>query len=90
MIGKSLNKKVYNLISKCESLGLTEKDCTEARSLLECNEVGLAFDTILTQMYEYDILIDSELYRQIEAIAYGMSLNSEGYEFMSKLIRPAK
>lgn len=41
-------------------------------------------------MYEYDILIDSELYRQIEAIAYGMSLNSDDYEFMLKLIRPAK
>jgi hypothetical protein len=81
---------VYNLISKCESLGLTEKDCIEARSLLECNELSLAFDTTLTQMYEYDILIDSELYRQIEAIAYGMSLNSDDCEFMLKLIRPAK
>ncbi|WP_409019474.1 MafI family immunity protein [Dyadobacter sp. CY347] len=79
-----------NLIFKCESLGLPEKDCIDANSFLEHNELGLAFETILTQMYEYDILIDSELYGQIEAIAGRLSLKSPEYEFMSGLIRPAK
>ena len=90
MIKKSLNKEMHDLISKCKSLGLPEKVCNNAISFLEYNELGLAFDTILTQMYEYDILIDSELYCQIETIGSRMSLNGKDYAYMSELIRPTK
>jgi hypothetical protein len=48
---------MHDLISRCKSLGLPEKGCMNANSFLEHNELGLAFDTILTQMYEYDILL---------------------------------
>lgn len=90
ILRRSLRKEVGNLISRCKSLGLPEKDCIEASSFLEYNEFGLAFETILTQMYECNILIELELYRKIQAIAGRMSLKSQQYEFMSELIRPAK
>ncbi|WP_409014535.1 MULTISPECIES: MafI family immunity protein [Dyadobacter] len=90
MFRKSLNTEIRDLISKCESFGLPEKDCIEASSFLDYHEFGLAFDTIVTQMFEYNILIDSELYLQIEVIARKMSLSGQEYEYISKLIRPSK
>ncbi|WP_185731234.1 MafI family immunity protein [Larkinella rosea] len=84
----SLDTDIFDLIFKCSSLGLPEKDSNDARSYLENNERGLAFDTLLTQIYEYDILIDGDIYRQIEAIARELSINAEDYAFITKLIRP--
>lgn len=87
MFTNSTNREIGNLISTCGSLGLPEKDCSNAREYLEYNERGLAFDTILTQMFEYDIHIDEALYRQIELIGKKLSLDAVEYEFMAKLIQ---
>jgi len=87
MFAKSTNREISDLISKCSSLGLPEKDCSNAREYLEYNERGLAFDTILTQMLEYDIRIDEAIYRQIESIGKKMSLDAQEYELMAKLIQ---
>jgi len=84
-----INSQIRTLAAKCRLLGLPEQDCVNANDFLQYREYGLAFDTILTQMYEFDIPIDTELYQQIETIAQRMSLSAEDYAFMAELIRPA-
>ena len=51
---------------------LPEQDCVNANEFLQYHEYALAFDTILTQMYEFDIPINTELYQEIETIARRM------------------
>ena len=41
-------------------LGLSENDLKSAKDYLVHNELGLCFDTIITQLYEYDIEIDNK------------------------------
>lgn len=88
MFKNPIDSQVRTLAAKCRLLGLPEQDCVIANDFLQYHEYGLAFDTILTQMYEFDIPIDTELYQQIETIAQRMSLDTEDYVFMAELIRP--
>lgn len=84
-------KKILNaslkLIEVAGVLGLDEIDLKNAREFLTYNEFGLCFDTIVTQMYEYDIEIDKEFYQLIAKIGEMMELEQEDYSFMQELIR---
>lgn len=88
MFKNSLTNQIRTLIAKCRLLGLPEQDCVNANEFLQYHEYALAFDTILTQTYEFDIPINTELYQQIETIARRMSLETRDYSFMAELIRP--
>ena len=50
------------LIARAEKCGLPRSDVGNARELLNVFEYGVSFDTIATQLYEYDITIDQELF----------------------------
>ena len=88
MFRNPLASQIRALIAKCRLLGLPEQDCVNANEFLQYHEYALAFDTILTLMYEFDIPINAELYEQIETIARRMSLEAKDYSFMAELIRP--
>ena len=88
MFKNPLTSPIRALIVECRLRGLPEQDCVNANEFLQYHEYALAFDTILTQMYEFDIPINTELYQQIETIAQRMSLETKDYAFMAELIRP--
>lgn len=88
MFRNPLTSQIRSLVTKCRLLGLPEQDCVNANEFLQYHEYALAFDTILTQMYELDIQINAELYQQIETIAQRMSLETRDYSFMAELIQP--
>ena len=68
-------------------LGLSENDLKSAKDYLVHNELGLCFDTIITQLYEYDIEIDNNFYESISRIGEKMSLEQNSYSFIKELIR---
>lgn len=76
-----------SFVDAVESLGLNNSDIETAQEFLNHREYGLAFDTIITQMYEYEVEIDSEFYNYIEVIAKEVKLLKVEYVFMQELIR---
>jgi L-serine deaminase len=84
---KVLVNALLRLIEIAKILGLDNRDLKNAEDFLMHNEFGLCFDTIITQMYEYDIEIDNEFYESISKIGEKMNLQQESYSFMKELIR---
>lgn len=84
---KTLIDALLKLIEIARVLGLGEYDLNNATDLLTHNEFGLCFDSIITQMYEYDIKIDNGFYESIAKIGARMNLPQESYSFMKELIR---
>ncbi len=81
------SKMVFDLIEAARELGLGDFDINNSKELLENMEYGLAFDTIITQLYEYEIEIDNEFYALIVKVAQILEISEEGYSFMVELIR---
>lgn len=84
---KTLKETLLKLIAAAKILGLNEDDLKNAKDYLIYNEFGLCFDIIITQMYEYDIEIDTNFYELVFKIGERMNLEKESYSFMKELIR---
>lgn len=74
------------LINLAEQLGLNEKDITNAKDCLEYNELGLSFDCVITQIYEYDVAINKVFYSMVTDIASELKLPTDEYDFLLPLI----
>lgn len=83
----TLEKALLKLIEIAKAVGLSEFDVNNATEYLINKEYGLSYDTIITQMYEYDLEIDNEIYLLISQIAKKMSIADSEYLFMNELIR---
>jgi ankyrin repeat protein len=84
---KSLKDQVLSLLRIAEILGLNQRNLDNSKEYLEYNEYGLCFDILITQMHEYNIEIDNEVYLLISDIAAKMRLPAEEYSFMQELVR---
>ncbi|MCQ9639769.1 MafI family immunity protein [Chryseobacterium sp. WG14] len=82
-----LNNALTRLIEISMALGLNDTDLNNAREYLIHNEYGLCFDTLITQLYEYDIEISIEFYELIGRIGELLNLEESFYSFMKELIR---
>lgn len=84
---KTLKNTLLGLIEIANTLGLNDKDLENAKDYLIHDEFGLSFDTIITQIYEYDIEIDNEVYQLIFKIGGMLKLDQDNYSFMKELVR---
>jgi hypothetical protein len=84
---ETLTNALSRIIEIAKVLGLNEDDLKSAKDFLDHNEFGLCFDTIVTQVYEFDIEIDIAFYEAISKIGNKMNLPIESYSFMIELIR---
>lgn len=75
------------LLNISKALGIKVDDLKNAKDFLDHHEYGLCFDTIVTQMYEYDIEIDNEFYQLINKIGKKLDMPLESYSFTQELIR---
>lgn len=82
-----LKESISILIESAKNLGLNEKDLLVSKDYLSHREYGLAFDTIITQLYEYEIEIEEDFYSSLEMIAQKMELPSTQYSCMKELIK---
>ena len=86
---KKIKKLLQTLIDQSETKGLSSSDVNAAKEYLQHHEFGLSLDTIVTQMYEYNVQIDQEFYLQIEQIANMMNIPESEYSYIKKLIGDA-
>jgi hypothetical protein len=84
---KKIKDLLLVLIDLSEGKGLEFSDLIVAKDYLQHGEYGLCFDTIVTQMYEYNIGINEEFYLQIEKAANMMKIPASDYLFMKELIK---
>ncbi len=82
---KILINSLLKLIEEARLLGLNDHDLNNAKDFLIQHEFELCFDTITTQMYEYDIEIDGNFYELIVGIGEMMNLEQESYSFIREL-----
>lgn len=82
-----MKKKLVALIEGAKILGLPQRDLDSANDFLINHEYGLCYDTVITQLYEYDIEIDNKIYSLISKIAKDLSLSEDDYLFMKDLVR---
>ncbi len=68
-------------------LGLGERDLYNVDEFIKYKEFELGFDTLITQMYEYDIEINDQVYELIVSIGSQLKLSKDKYDFMQELIR---
>ncbi len=87
IVMNKLNSTLARLIEISKILGLNEGDLNNAREYLIYNEYGLCFDTLITQLYEFDIEINTEFYKLIVQIGELLALDEDSYSFMKELIR---
>lgn len=84
---KSIIDLLIGLLRAAEFLGLPKDDVDNAYDYLQYNEYGLTFDTIVTQLYEYDIEVNDDFYTLTRRVAHEMKLPEENYAFIKDLIR---
>lgn len=82
-----MKKKLAALIEEAKILGLPQRDLDNANDFLINHEYGLCYDTVITQLYEYDIEIENKIYSLISKIAKDLCLSEDDYLFMKELIR---
>lgn len=84
---ETLKNTLVTLLDHAKTLGLQVEDSKNSKEFLDHGEFGLCFDTVITQLYEYDIEIDNEFYELVARIGNKMNLPVENYSFIKKLIK---
>ncbi|KIX21477.1 hypothetical protein SY27_07155 [Flavobacterium sp. 316] len=80
-------KKILEiLLDRFSSLILSE-DIINCKELLSNREYSLCYNTLVTQIYEYDQEITQEDYNLFESSAKKLNLDLSEYELLKELIR---
>jgi hypothetical protein len=83
-------KQLSILLEAAQVLGLPDLDVAYAKEYLQHNELGLCLDTIIDQLYEYDIPIDNRVYKRIETIGNAMAMTADSWTFLEELLVPSE
>ena len=84
---KNIVKNLIKFIDHAKSFGLLNRDLENAEDFLENNEFGLCFDTIVTQLYEFDVEINEEFCLIADQIGKSLGLEPETYSYIKELIK---
>lgn len=87
MFFSSKKKGLNRLLKLAIEAGLGEDDAQTVDEFIIHKEYGLAFDTIVCQLFEYDNEISPMFYSRIEEVGKSFGYNSEQYDFMKNSIR---
>ena len=80
-------KKVLRNLLKRFSTLISENDLNNCEELLANNEYLLCYDTLITQIYEYDKEITVEEYDIIESASRELKFETSEYTILKELIR---
>jgi hypothetical protein len=72
------------LIDKAQNLGLSEKYVIDAKEFIAHNEFELCIDTILENIYEYDIKVDLEFLEIVYKVLGVEKLDNKTYHDLVK------
>jgi len=82
-----MNELLNALIKRAEDFGLNSLDVYHSREFLLHYEFELCLDQVATQLYEFDLKIDLELYKLIIDISKKLKMDTEKYSFLIELIK---
>ena len=83
---KNIKQEFKELFALLENSDFRKEDKESARGLLLADEPGLSLDTIITQLYEYNIKIDMKTYDIIKHIAAQLNIKESEFGFLKELI----
>jgi hypothetical protein len=83
----NIKSNLSTLIEYSKALGLKKDDLNNAEDLRIHGELGLCFDTIITQLYEYGIKIDNDVLSLIRIIGRQLNITSNEHNFVEELLR---
>lgn len=86
MLFKSKKKILSEYLNETKLLGLRLVDFNNAREFIDRNELGLAFDIVVEQLYEYDIKIEQAFYESTKNVVDQLRIESTKYSFLEELI----
>ena len=78
--------KITELIDISEAAGLPELDLKNATESLEHNEFEDALNTILVQLFEYDVRLESSFIARARVACDSMQIDWDRYSFVESLI----
>ncbi len=81
-----VNELLNVLIKRAKDFGLNSQDIYHSKEFLLHNEPELCLDQVATQLYEFDLKIDIELYNLIIEISNKLKIDIEKYSFMRELV----
>jgi len=84
---KNIVKNLIKFIDHAKCFGIPNEDLEKAEDFLKNNEFGLCFDIIATQLYEFDIEINKEVYLTADQIGKSLGLEPETYSYIEELIK---
>lgn len=64
------------------AVGLTAEDISNVQSLIDVGEWAVAFETLCTQIYEWEIGLESEVIRDLESLGAALGVRSEFTEHL--------
>ena len=86
MFFNTKKKIVSKLLEAAILFGLPDKDASNARGLIENFEEYLGFDTIITQLYEYDIKVNKDFYTFTCYVGEKLGVSHAEYSDIEKLV----
>lgn len=81
-----VNELLSVLIKRAEDFGLNSQDIYNSKEFLLHHEFDLCLDQVATQLYEFDLRINLELYNLILEISHKLKIDTEKYSFIRELI----
>ena len=82
-----MKKKLEELLIQARHFGLNERDCNSAYELLSNREFGECFDVVVTQVYEYDLIINNHFYTLVAQIGNELKISQSNFTFLKELIK---
>lgn len=87
MFFNNTKKELKNLLETSSRFEIRQKDLKDALEFLEHGEYELCFDTLVTQMYEYEVAINEDFYQLLCKVGNKLKLPSSRYLFMKELVK---
>ncbi|MBU6122911.1 MafI family immunity protein [Hymenobacter siberiensis] len=78
---------VKQLLIEAGRLGLPARDAVIAQEYRDYAERGLAFEHMVTQLFEYAIPLTADFYEQVEVCAESLEMAPEAYSILLLLVK---
>ncbi len=66
---------------------LPANDVQSIRELVQSRELGISFENLCNQIYEYDIKISKGVFDKISSLGNAMNLDQSAWNFLAQLIK---
>jgi hypothetical protein len=87
MLNNRLKKEFNNLLTMLDKTSFRKEDKAAVEDLINYNEPGVAIETVIDQLHEYNVRITIEIYNQVESIATKMKMKDDIYKDLKELIQ---